>query len=1055
MGAEDGRAAIVADDDQHLEVHSRAVLYKRVGRKRARLNSSPDSTSSSSHDDQEHYVGDDTVAVRSIKTDLPQHPELGVLARGLEEQRSASSGSSLVRTFSGRINLAYQELRHLILFSMDPPACFDRTKCAPAANALKEFINKTDADGRFTEEEVTKETPTCKAEENKTTQVVDSQKVPQRSDLNDSMFNTPPDSTSSSHDNNQEPCVEITLDVPDDIQEDPELALKSTSFGASVLRSDSSRIKKISHELKRLTSFSKKPPARFDRTKSATAHALKGLKFISKTDGGAGWAAVVKRFDDITASTNGALPRARFGECIGMNKESKEYALELFDALTRRHNIEGDSVTKDQLREFWDQISNQSFDNRLQTFFDMVDKDADGRITEEEVREIISLSASANKLSNIQKNAEEYAALIMEELDPDNLGYIMIDSLEMLLLHAPGQPVKRGPSRNLSRMLSQKMKPSHVDNPIRRFCHSTKYFLLDNWQRVWVMALWIGVMASLFSYKYLQYRRRAAYEVMGHCVCMAKGAAETLKFNMALILLPFCRNTITWLRNKTKLGGVVPFEDNLNFHKVIAIGISIGVGMHTIAHLACNFPRLLNASVDKYKPMEPFFGNQPESYWHFVKSVEGMTGIVMVVLMAIAFTLAAPRLRRNWPNLPKPLKKLTGFNAFWYSHHLFVIVYIVLVIHGCYLYLTHKWYKKTTWMYLVIPICLYGCERLIRALRSSIKPVCILKVTVYQGNVLALHMSKPQGFRYKSGQYMVVNCAAVSPFEWHPFSITSAPGDDYLSVHIRTLSDWTQQLRTVFSEVCRPPPSGKSGLLRADWDCVQESNIPNFPRVLIDGPYGAPAQDYKQYEVVLLVGLGIGATPMISIVKDIVNNIKAMEEEELALENGSAASTATATPPRSSSPFNSSSSGPRRIKDHFKTRRAYFYWVTREQGSFDWFKGVMNEVAELDHNNVIELHNYCTSVYEEGDARSALIAMLQSLNHAKNGVDIVSGTRVKSHFAKPNWRNVYKQIALNHIDSRVGVFYCGAPALTKELRQLALDFSHKTSTKFDFHKENF
>lgn len=40
--------------------------------------------------------------------------------------------------------------------------------------------------------------------------------------------------------------------------------------------------------------------------------------------------------------------------------------------------------------------------------------------------QIISLSASANKLSNIQKQADEYAALIMEELDPDNLGYIMV-----------------------------------------------------------------------------------------------------------------------------------------------------------------------------------------------------------------------------------------------------------------------------------------------------------------------------------------------------------------------------------------------------------------------------------------------------------------------------------------------------------------------------------------------------------------------------------------------------------------------------------------------------
>lgn len=143
------------------------------------------------------------------------------------------------------------------------------------------------------------------------------------------------------------------------------------------------------------------------------------------------------------------------------------------------------------------------------------------------------------------------------------------------------------------------------------------------------------------------------------------------------------------------------------------------------------------------------------------------------------------------------------------------------------------------------------------------------------------------------------------------------------------------------------------------------------------------------------MGLGIGATPMISILKDIVNNLKGMEEEGFATIKGT------------------------RFND-FKTRRAYFYWVTREQGSFDWFKEVMNEVAEEDRSGVIELHSYCTSVYEEGDARSALITMLQSINHAKNGLDIVSGTRVMSHFAKPDWHSVYKSIALNHPESRVG-----------------------------------
>ena len=184
----------------------------------------------------------------------------------------------------------------------------------------------------------------------------------------------------------------------------------------------------------------------------------------------------------------------------------------------------------------------------------------------------------------------------------------------------------------------------------------------------------------------------------------------------------------------------------------------------------------------------------------------------------------------------------------------------------------------------------------------------------------------------------------------------------------------------------------------------------SFPKILIDGPFGAPAQDYKKYDVVLLVGLGIGATPMISIVKDIINNMK-MEEGSVpgsALENEN---------------YNNKNKN----NKGFRTMKAYFYWVTREQGSFEWFKGIMNEVAEMDEKKVIELHNYCTSVYEEGDARSALITMLQSLHHAKNGVDVVSGTRVKSHFAKPNWRQVYKKIALHHPDARIGQFHFHRP----------------------------
>ncbi|KAJ8772061.1 hypothetical protein K2173_027238 [Erythroxylum novogranatense] len=837
----------------------------------------------------------------------------------------------------------------------------------------------------------------------------------------------------------EEEYVEITLNVGDDsvsVQDikggDSETMLLASQLEKRHHRSLGSqlsfRLRQVSQELKRMTS---KKFDKVDRSKSGTTRALKGLKFMTKNVGSEGWWEVEARFDEL--AVNGSLPKTRFAQCIGM-KESSEFAGRFFDALAHRRGITSGSISKGELQEFWEQITDQSFDARLQTFFDMVDKNADGRITQEEVKEIIALSASANKLSKIQQRAEEYAALIMEELDPDNLGFIELHNLETLLLQAPSQSTNLATdSRILSQMLSQKLVPTKDHNPIKRCSRCLAYFVQDNWKRIWVLALWLTICAGLFAWKFIQYKHRAVFDVMGYCVTTAKGAAETLKFNMALILLPVCRNTITWLRSKTKLGVAVPFDDNVNFHKVIAIGIAIGVGLHAVAHLTCDFPRLLHATDEEYQPMKPFFGDdRPNNYWWFVKGTEGWTGVVMVVLMGIAFILAQPWFRRNRLNLPKPLRKLTGFNAFWYSHHLFVIVYALFIVHGYYLYLSKKWYKKTTWMYLAIPILLYACERLIRAFRSGYKTVRILKVAVYPGNVLALHMSKPQGFRYTSGQYIFVNCSAVSAFQWHPFSITSAPSDDYLSLHIRTLGDWTSQLKAVFSQVCTPASTNQSGLLRADMG--NSNSKPRLPRLLIDGPYGAPAQDYRKYDVLLLVGLGIGATPLISIVKDVLNNIRQQKDKEKGtVESGIK----------------------RNKRKPFVTKQAYFYWVTREQGSFEWFKGVMNQVADYDEDRVIELHNYCTSVYEEGDARSALVAMLQSLQHAKNGVDIVSDTPVKTHFARPNWRKVFKHVTVNHPDQRVGVFYCGAPGPTGELRHLAQDFSRKTTTKFDFHKENF
>ncbi|KAL6600373.1 hypothetical protein ACP70R_045173 [Stipagrostis hirtigluma subsp. patula] len=463
--------------------------------------------------------------------------------------------------------------------------------------------------------------------------------------------------------------------------------------------------------------------------------------------------------------------------------------------------------------------------------------------------------------------------------------------------------------------------------------------------------------------------------------------------------------------------------------RTIAVAIVVGVTLHAGNHLICDFPRLTNSSEVKYAPLRQYFGEHKPTYLTLMKGVEGITGIIMVVCMLITFTLATRWFRRSLVKLPKPFDKLTGFNAF------------------CGYTLPNDWYKRTTWMYLAVPVGLYIGERTLRFFRSGSYSVRLLKVAIYPGNVLALHMSKPPTFRYKSGQYMFVQCPAVSPFEWHPFSITSAPGDDYLSIHVQQLGDWTRELKRVFSAACAPPVTGESCLLRAD----ETTKKACLPKLLIDGPYGSPAQDYSKYDVLLLVGLGIGAAPFISILKDLLNNIIKMEEKEEASTD--------LDPSIGRSMAHIDLDTLKRVttkpKRGLKTTNAYFYWLTQGQGSFDWFKGVMNEIAELDQRNIIEMHNYLTSVYEEGDARSALITMLQALNHAKNGVDIVSGTKIRTHFARPNFKRVLSKIASKHPYAKIGVFCCGAPDLAQELSKLCHEFNGKCTTKFEFHKEHF
>ncbi|KAK7255845.1 hypothetical protein RIF29_29268 [Crotalaria pallida] len=781
---------------------------------------------------------------------------------------------------------------------------------------------------------------------------------------------------------------------------------------------------------------------KMERLQSGAARGIKGLRFLDRTVTGKeadAWRTIERRF--IQHAVDGKLSKDKFGICVGMGAESKDFAGELYEALARRRKICAENgVTLNEVRVFWEDMTNKDLESRLQVFFDMCDKNGDGRLSEEEVQEVIVLSASANKLGSLKQHAAEYASLIMEELDPDQNGYIEMWQLETLLrkMVSSDDGTKKFDAR--TQTLTRAMIPRKYRSPISKFVSRFSEFIVEKGKKIWVITLWLAINLVLFIWKFKQYKNRGAFEVMGYCVCSAKGAAETLKFNMALIVLTMCRRTLTMLR-ASFLGKILPFDDNIQFHKLIAAAVVIGTLTHVMMHITCDIPRIVSCPKEKFMMiLGPGFDYKQPSYLGVVASVVGITGIFMVLIMAFSFTLATHYFRKSIVNLPSPLHHLAGFNAFWYAHHLLIGVYVLFIIHGYFLFLTKDWQKKTTWMYLVVPVALYAFERTHPFFKGKDHRVSVIKAIIYTGNVLALYMTKPSGFKYKSGMYLFVKCPDISSFEWHPFSITSAPGDDYLSVHIRATGDWTSELRNRFSKACEPQATKARGgsLVRMETKAYTSRDVSSetsYPKIIIKGPYGAPAQNYNKYDVLLLIGLGIGATPMISILKDLLHHMKTESPRDDSMHSNPADDI-----------VEYSKKGP---------RRAYFYWVTREQASFEWFKGVMDDIAEYDQDGVIDMHNYLTSVYEEGDARSALIAMIQKLQHAKNGVDVVSQSRIKTHFSRPNWKKVFSQLANAHENSRIGVFYCGSPTLTKTLKGLCHEFSLNSSTRFQFHKENF
>ena len=104
-------------------------------------------------------------------------------------------------------------------------------------------------------------------------------------------------------------------------------------------------------------------------------------------------------------------------------------------------------------------------------------------------------------------------------------------------------------------------------------------------------------------------------------------------------------------------------------------------------------------------------------------------------------------------------------------------------------------------------------------------------------------MRKPS-MKYKAGQWLFLNVPSISRGQWHPFTITSCPFDPYVSVHVRQVGDWTRDLGNALGA----GPLQEKEMDNLDPMGLYEIALTNgevMPRIKIDGPYGAPAEDVR------------------------------------------------------------------------------------------------------------------------------------------------------------------------------------------------------------------
>lgn len=494
-------------------------------------------------------------------------------------------------------------------------------------------------------------------------------------------------------------------------------------------------------------------------------------------------------------------------------------------------------------------------------------------------------------------------------------------------------------------------------------------------------------------------------------VWTSRGAGIVLGVDGFLLLLPLCRNLIRVLR--PQLAWLMPLDENIWFHRQVAYSTAFFSMVHVTAHYVNMY--LVEKTQVRPNTAVGIYYTEPG----------GFTGHVMLLIMVLMYTTAARSIRKQC------------FEAFWYTHHLAFFWMLGLYTHatGCFVRGALPGEQVeclgyNTVQFTAISGVLYFGERVLREVRAR-RETRIIGVLLHPSGTMEIRFQKPS-FKYVAGQWLFFQMPDVSRWQWHPFTISSAPDDPYISVHIRQVGDFTKavgarlgatpELASSLTDTVKQGRMGEDARNGLFVD-ITGARVNSLPSVRIDGPYGAPAEDVFGCEMALLVGTGIGVTPFSSILK----NVYYMQQKG-------------------------------RLG---ALRRVHFIWINKDIAAFGWFRALLQNLEDIQTDPAfLRMDMYLTGELDNDTVENVV------LNNAGADYDALTGLKSRTHFGRPNWTDIFNRLRSGvengsllpgkeaTLETRVGVFYCGPSALAKTLKAECQRVSNPR-TKFKLHKEHF